>query len=283
MRDLFADYRYVQTMRFMYKKFACFIITVFCWSVFNVQAETQYKLGIGLGNVSANDYPGSSESQSITSPIPYLQIKTDWFDLDREGLHTNFFANTNFRLDFSFDFGLPVKSSENTARNGMPDLHPVGQVGPLLIYQLIDDPDLKWQIQFPVTYAYAFDNLDMEYIGWFANPRVYIEYLVSNKNLPLDISASFGPVFGSENYHQYYYSVDNSYQTVDRAAYNADAGPGGYRFNFSVTRRMNGYWLGLYVRYQNLSNAVFADSPLVEQQSYWMIAVGASWLFAGNL
>ena len=248
-----------------------------------IKAETLWQLGAGIGNVTANSYIGSDQTQTITSPIPYFKIKAEWFDLDSEGLHTHWFKNTNFRLDFSSDLGLPVDSSENELRTGMPDLDPVGQIGPMLIYQLVDSETLKWQIQLPVTYAYSFDDLDASSTGWTSNPRIYFNYLIGVADTPLDISASLGPVYGSEDFHQYYYGVDAAYSTINRDAYLAEAGAAGYRFNLSVTRRMNGYWLGLYLRYQDLNNAVFVDSPLVNQNDYWFIAVGASWLFAGNL
>jgi len=253
-------------------------------SPLSVNSETLWKLGVGLGNVTANSYPGSNETKTITSPIPYFNIKTKWFDLDREGLHTNWFTQTNFRLDFSFDFGLPVNSQEVQLRKGMPDLDTVGQVGPVLVYQLIDDRKLKWQLQWPVTFAYAInESLEMKEVGWLSNPRVYFNYLHNDKKFPLDISISFGPLYGSKKYHQYYYEVLPEFVDVNRNEYLTDEGFAGYRFNFSASQRMNGYWLGLYVRYQNLSDAVFINSPLVNHKDYWFMGVGASWLFAGNL
>ena len=248
-----------------------------------VSAEVLWKLGAGIGNVTANSYPGSEQTESVTSPIPYLKVKTEWFNLDNEGLHTNWFENTRFRLDFSFDMGLPVDSNTNKLRNGMPDLDPVGQIGPLLIYQLVEQKKLKWQLQLPLTYAYAFDDLDANSIGWASNPRIYFNYLHNGRNYPLDIVMSFGPMYASKDFNQYYYDVELPFVNATRAVYEADAGFSGYRLNVSVTRRMNGYWLGFYGRYQSLSEAVFVESPLVNQKDYWFIAVGASWLFAGNL
>lgn len=260
------------------------IFIVFILIISNkVSAETLWQLGVGIGNVTANSYPGSDQTQTITSPIPYFKIKTEWFDFDREGLHTNWFQNTNFRFDFGFDLGLPVDSNENELRTGMSDLDPILQIGPMLIYQLVESETLKWQIQLPVTYAYAFDDLDTSSTGWVSNPRIYFKYLIGMTGAPLDITASFGPVYGSEDFHRYYYDVDASDVISSRSAYLAKEGSAGYRFNFSVTRRMNGYWLGLYLRYQNLDDAVFVDSPLVSQTDYWFMAVGASWIFSSNM
>jgi len=249
----------------------------------SVSAETQWKLGAGIGNLTANSYPGSDQTEIIISPIPYFKIKTEWFDLDREGLHTHWFESTRFRFDVSFDLGLPVDSDDVALRKGMPDLSPVGLIGPMLKYQLFESATLKWQLHFPITYAFEIDDLEAYSIGWVSNPRIYLNYLHGDTKLPLDISLSLGPIYGSADYHQFYYAVEQSFVTMNRSAYTTEAGRAGYRFNLSLTKRMNGYWLGLYVRYQDLSEAVFIDSPLVNKKDYWFVALGASWLFAGNL
>jgi len=248
-----------------------------------VAAETLWKLGAGIGNITANSYPGSDETETVTSPIPYLKIKTEWFDLDREGLHTNWFKDTKFRVDFTFDLGLPVESENNSLRTGMDDLDPVGLIGPMLIYQLEDSEHLKWQLQLPLAYAYAFNDLDAQSIGWSINPRIYFNYLIKNSGYPIDVSVSLGPVYNSGQFNQYYYTVEVADVMAGRDEYQSEEGNAGYRFNFSVTQRMDSYWLGFYLRYQNISDAVFVDSPLVSENDYWFVAIGASWLFAGNL
>lgn len=249
----------------------------------NVAAETLWTIGAGIGHITANSYPGSDQTTSVTSPIPYLNIKTNWFDLDREGLHTNWFENTNFRLDFTFDLGLPVESDENTLRNGMVDLDPLGLIGPMLIYQLKNSRHEKWQLQLPLAYAYSIDNLEPDSAGWTLNPRIYFNRMMEVSRNIYEITVSFGPTYGSADYHQYYYQVDLADVTVNRPAYSAEAGMAGYRLNISLTKRLKNFWLGGYLRYQNVSSAVFTDSPLVVEDSYWFIAVGASWLFAGNM
>ena len=41
------------------------------------------------------------------------------------------------------------------------------------------------------------------------------------------------------------------------------------------------YWV--LIRLQNLDDAVFVESPLVEQTDYLLTGVGFSWIFARNL
>jgi len=42
-----------------------------------------------------------------------------------------FFKSDNAELDVSLNGSVPVKSSENRARQGMPDLEPTLEIGPL--------------------------------------------------------------------------------------------------------------------------------------------------------
>jgi hypothetical protein len=37
------------------------------------------------------------------------------------------------------------------------------------------------------------------------------------------------------------------------------------------------------LRYQNIAQSAFEDSPLVEQNDYLMFGVGVTWVFARNL
>lgn len=268
--------RYLREMKFFS---ALFLIA---WSSITV-AETSWKLGIGLGNVMANSYPGSSQSENITSPIPYLNVKTDWFDFDREGLHTHWFEQTRFRLDFSFDLGLPSESKMGTVREGMADINPAIQIGPMISYRLLKATDSHWHLQLPLLFAGQLDDTAIDSIGYSIQPRIYFNQQIGKQRYPYDLALSFGLLYASSEYHAYYYDVSASDVTVTRAAFESGAGYGGYRFNLSLTKRFDDYWAGLYLRYHNISDAVFEQSSLVEQQDYWFIAVGISWLFAGNL
>ena len=246
-------------------------------------ADVYWKLGVGVGNLTTNDYPGTDKTQSNTLPIPYLEIKTDWFNVDRDGLHTEFFKQTNFRFDLNFDINTPVDSESNELRQGMPNLDPVVQAGPNLIYILTNDSDNSLQLQLPVHMAWSVDDTELSSIGWISHPRIYYKGLFGLGVRKWHISSSFGPVYANGNYNQFYYTVGSDYASVTRNEYQASGGFSGYRLNMGMTKRFNGYWLGMYIRYQNITGAVFEDSPLVNARDYWLIAFGASWLFAGNL
>lgn len=252
------------------------------FTVKSVQANHLWELGAGLGQVSTTAYVGSSESVSLQSPIPYIKWQTDWFDLSDGDLHLNIWQDTPFRLSFNFDLALPVKSSETPLRQDMPDLDPVVQVGPLIAYQIDADSDVKWQFDFPLMFAFALSDKPQA-IGWNFIPRLrgmYQYKIDSHDNY--DLEWSLGPVYASRDYNSYYYRVGNSESTINRPSYDANGGFSGYRFNISLSKRIRHAWMGFYIRYQNLSEAVFRDSPLVDNSDYWVVGFGASWIFAGE-
>ena len=47
----------------------------------------------------------------------------------------------------------------------------------------------------------------------------------------------------------------------------------------ALSKRIDRFWVGAFLRYDNLSGARFADSPLVRQKDYWAAGVAVSWIF----
>ncbi len=247
-----------------------------------VKAETKWAFGLGVGHLNTPAYIGSSDTFTLTMPVPYIKLETDWFDLSEGSLKMRWFEQTPFRLSFNFDLGLPVESDEVAVRQGMDDLAPVLQVGPMLSYHLQSGRLWRWQLELPVTYAFSIDASDVRHIGWVVTPRVAMLFRINDIMSPLDLEISAGPVYGAKDYHQYYYSVLPSAISPTRHSYEAEGGYAGYRVNVSFTQRTRDIWFGLYLRYHDLSSAKFVDSPLVDQDDYWLVTFAASWIFASS-
>lgn len=245
-------------------------------------AETKWVIGAGLGHIRANSYIGSSEKTSITTPFPYFKVETKWFDVTKEALQLKLFEETPFRIGLNYDLGLPVKSNEISLRVGMSDLDPVLQIGPMVSYQLDIDSEVIWKWELPVLYAFSISDGDLKSIGWNVMPRISASSVRKEGSSESVLTWSFGPVYASEAYNQYYYSVNAFDVTTTRNEYDAIDGSAGYRMNLSFRKELNGYWFGFHLRYQDLSNAVFVGSPLVDEKNYWSAAIGMGWQFSGN-
>ena len=101
---------------------------------------------------------------------------------------------------------------------------------------------------------------------------------MSTKN-NLELALSVGPIMADQQYHNYFYQVDDSHVTSRREEYIAGGGYSGSRITFTVTGNTGQFWLGAIARYDLLSGAVFTDSPLASTNHYFAIGFAVAWIF----
>jgi outer membrane scaffolding protein for murein synthesis (MipA/OmpV family) len=90
---------------------------------------------------------------------------------------------------------------------------------------------------------------------------------------------NIGPIFADHGYHNYYYGVGAKYVTAERPYYRAESGYSGTALVGSLTKRFNYYWIGGFIRNDNLDGAVFETSPLVATEHAFMAGFGIAWIF----
>lgn len=249
-----------------------------------VQAEDEplWELGMGAAVMALPDYRGSDEGKTYLAPIPYFVYNGDRFRIDRRGVHGDLAHRDNVWLDVSINLGPPADSEHNTARQGMPDLDPTVEFGPSLrwLWLANERRDTTLTLYLPLRAVVATDFSRWHPIGWVFAPHLTYD----DRNIALgsgwNFSASAGPVYASEKYHDYYYQVDPEFVTAARPAYNADGGYSGFRTTFTLSKRYKDYWIGGFARYDTLNGATFEDSPMVKQNDSLMIGFGVSWVFA---
>ena len=252
--------------------------------LFTVQAHAgelpRWEMGLGVAGLSFPDYRGSDQRREYLLPLPYVQYRGDVFRIDREGAHGDLFASDRVKLDISLNAGPPAKSSRNDARSDMPDIDPTVEAGPSLhIYLARDESrDHVWSLRFPLRAAAATDLRHVQRIGWVFAPNLNFD--VTGLAGGWDIGVAAGPMYASEDYHHYYYEVQPDFATASRPAYDAQAGYSGSRMTLTATRRYPRFWVVAIARYDTLSGAVFADSPLVKKQESFMAIVGVAWILA---
>jgi outer membrane protein len=94
----------------------------------------------------------------------------------------------------------------------------------------------------------------------------------------LNLGMRLGPIFATRQRHAYYYEVAPQYATAARPAYQAEGGYSGTQFAAALTRRFDRFWVGAFMRYDNLAGAAFADSPLVKTHNYLSGGLGIAWV-----
>jgi outer membrane protein len=243
-------------------------------------ALPRWEVGLGIGALGIPDYRGADQRHDYVLPLPYVQYRGEVFRIDREGAHGRLFVSDRMKLEVSLAAGPPAKSGQNEARAGMPDLDPTVEAGPSLQISLARNAtrDRLWSLQLPLRAAAAVNLHQLRRIGWIFAPN--LSYEASNVRGGWDLGIAAGPLYASARYHEYYYEVAPAFATPARPAYDARGGYSGSRLTLTASRRFPQYWVGAFARYDNLSGAVFADSPLVKRKDSFMAGVGIARILA---
>lgn len=240
-----------------------------------------WELGVGVGALSTPHYRGSETRQDYALPFPYAIYRGSFFEVDRdEGIRGKLFRGANVHLDLSLAGNVPVPDSDQGARQGMDGLDLLIELGAELKINLWRSLDRTHQFGFntPVRAVFSVGDPWFRYQGLTLSP--YLEYRIRHQTgtAVTRYSLSAGPIFATSRYHDYFYEVDPQFVTPEREEYHADSGYSGSRVTVGVTRHFGDFVVGAYARYDNLGGAVFADSPLVETEDYFVAGLVFGWV-----
>jgi len=236
-----------------------------------------WEVGAGVFPSTFPAYRGSDDQQYYLLPFPYVVYRGEFLRVDREGMRARLFDTDRVELNVSVNGAIPVNSDDSKARNGMPDLDPTFEIGPSLNVVLARPSERHTlKLKLPVRSVIATDLDSTEQAGWIFSPHLNLDSrdVFGSWNTGL----SLGPLFGNRKYHAYYYEVAPEFATPSRPAYSASGGYSGTLVIASLSRRFENVWMGGFVRYDNLSGAVFDDSPLVETQHSVMAGFAVAYI-----
>ncbi len=233
------------------------------------------ELGAGLFALSAPDYRGSSESSSYLLPAPYIKYRGERLRVD-EGAQGVIFESDDFLFTVSGNLSPPA-DEDTPEREGMDELEAIIEIGPALNYRFFRLQRSAWWIDLPLRYAYTLDG-DLDNIGWVFQPRLSWRKPATRLG-EWKLRFNIGPLYASDDHHAYFYSVDDEDSTPSRPAFEADGGFSGYRSEFTYSRRIGQYWLGGFLRYDDLGNSEIDDSPLVSDNGSWTTGIALAWVF----
>lgn len=240
-----------------------------------------WEAAIGAVGFTFPDYRGSDQTRAYVLPFPYFVYRGEILKVDRERVRGLFFRRPWLELDLSLGGSVPVDSSRNEARKGMPDLAPVAEIGPSLELILGEKKgDHRTTVTLPFRFAGAIPFPEVYGIGWVMTPRLNVDKYNIGGWSGFNLGMSFGPVFGSEAYHDYFYSVSPAYATPARPAYTAQGGYGGTQLSVGLSKYYKKFWVSLFARWDQLDGAVFADSPLYKKNTSLITGLAFTWIFA---
>lgn len=231
------------------------------------------ELGVGVGLLSNPDYSGSAKVHTTVLPVPYFVYRGERIQVTRDGLVARLFDTPNLRLAMSASASLPGNESQDTARRGMPRLLPTFEIGPSLEWRF-SELGGHWDLRLPVRAVAAADLDEFERIGWLAYPHLRYGQGRRWGDWTVEGAVSAGPLWGSRDYHRYFYRVEPQYATPQRPAYDPAAGYSGARTTAFAGLRHGAWRMGLGISHDTLAGAVMRDSPLMETGDATTIAFG---------
>jgi MipA family protein len=239
-----------------------------------------WEAGAGVAAIDFPDYRGSDERTTYLLPFPYVVYRGEFLKADRDRVRGLFFRSDRIELNISVSGSVPVDSSENSARRGMPDLDPTAEIGPSLELALYRGPgdDLRLDLRLPVRAVIASDFSRVYDVGWVFEPQLNLDLRNTALGEDWKIGLALGPLFGDRRYHGYFYGVAPQYANATRDAYAAPGGYGGVQAIGALSRRFPGYWIGAFARWDTLRGAAFEASPLVRRDQSFSIGVAVAWM-----
>jgi len=243
-----------------------------------------WELGAGLAVIDFPDYRGSNERKTWLLPVPYFIYRGDFLRADQQRVRGRFLASERVEIEASVNGTVPVNSSDNHARSGMPDLDATLEIGPSLNLSLIRSADrkLNLELRLPLRGVIATDLSSVHGEGWIFQPNLNLDLHGIWPGQGWNLGLLAGPLFADSKYHQYFYGVAPQFATPQRPAYAATGGYAGTQFLAALSKRFPEFWVGAYMRWDTLQGAVFADSPLVLTKQYFTAGIAAAWVFADS-
>lgn len=261
--------------------------TYVVWALFGVlssipvsaEEAVTFELGLGATALHFPDYVGSDETRSTVWPFPYVRYIGERWRVDRQLVNRELFQQNHWRLDLSFSGSLPVDSEDNEARQNMPDLMPTLEVGPWLQYRFAESSHDYWRTDLAIRKATAIDLTDYQNAGYAAHWQIFYHHHWQRSSVVWELETSLAVVFGDERQHNYFYGVAPDLASGSRPTYHADAGYGGWRYSIGLTRRQGQLWSAVFLRYFDVRDAVFMDSPLIRTDHNFALGVAAAWIW----
>ncbi len=235
-----------------------------------------WELGLAGGVAATPAYPGSTERTTRGLALPFFIYRGEVFRVDRGGVGARVVHQPDFEVDVGFSASLPASSRDIAVRSGMEDLGTLVEFGPRLKYVVARPTPLsRIRVELPLRAVLEFDN-GVRMQGVALEPEVAYETRNVLAGIGLGVSGSL--VFGDKNLNGYFYSVPSKFASINRPAFDAQAGLITTRLGLNLSKEFNSdLRVFVAVRYDSFAGAKNAQSPLMQQVHGTSLGLGLTW------
>lgn len=247
-----------------------------------IRRRPVWEFGIGGGYFSGFDYPASNDNNRRGIALPFFVYRGPQWRFGGGGIRAVAIEQPRVKLDLSIGGSLNANSAGNSAREGMPDLDFLFEIGPQLEVSLFDRAmpsggrvQLRFSSELRAVMSTDFRRFDGRGVvveaGFGVNYRNF-------RNSGVDLLAALQSTYASESLQDYFYEVDPAYATDTRPTFDAEGGylESGLFAGIGLTPRRNvRVFMGVFSGW--FGGARNEDSPLFETDSSTGFAVGLVW------
>lgn len=240
----------------------------------------QWEAGLFAVGAYLPHYRGSDESRAYVLPLPYIIYRGRIVQVDREGVRGFFYKGRYLETDVSLSGNPPVYGG-NEARSGMPDLDPLVEFGPAargFIYRGRRLTALYIEAAVRGVTAVDINDAALRWEGARMVINLVAPSYVPGPDSKWSAGGQIGLEFTDRRYNAYFYDVPKEQVVTGRDYYRSSAGYGGGNVSMYVTRELRpGLSVSTYIRWDNISGAVYEDSPLVRTRNNVVLGAALVW------
>jgi hypothetical protein len=223
-------------------------------------------------------YPGAARRTNSAALLPFITYRGPLLRLESGSAGLRAMRTPRTELDFSASASFGSGGQDTGAREGMPAVGKLAEIGPSLRINLgelrEDGQRPPWRLDLPVRLVFDVDR-DLRYTGVSFEPRLSLRLADWSGWTP---SVYVGALFGSRGLNDMYYGVDPIYVTPTRPAYTAKAGLVATRLGMSISGRLReDLRLGLHAGMESVRGAANENSPLVGRMVDPSVAITLTW------
>lgn len=235
----------------------------------------EFNFGLGYIGLKTHHYRGSDETKIFNLYVPYVSYESEHFEAQNGLVNTYFLRSRFLSLKLSFGVNPAVESDSNKARKDMPELNYNFGIGPMAIFHLIKSEHFRLDIDTNIRRELETDFSLTRSFGVTRSTYISADFLGETWSS----SISYGHTYADKGFHEYYYEVEQDYATADRPEYSARSGLSSKVLILTFKKRFGDFLFFPFYRQEDITDAVYADSPLVKQEKYEFFGLGIFYLF----